>query len=57
MAGYPRRRSRRPETAGQVAYILDSSRSLENQLREDIKLAGLDILGIQPQVIVLTPYP
>ncbi len=44
----------RPETAGQVAYVLDSSRSLENQLREDIKLAGLDILGIQPQVIVLT---
>jgi sucrose synthase len=44
----------RPETAGQVAYVLDQARSLENQLWSDIKLAGLDILGIQPQVIVLT---
>lgn len=44
----------RPETAGQVAYVLEQARSLENQLREDIKLAGLNILGIQPQVIVLT---
>ena len=44
----------RPETAGQVAYVLDSSRNLEKQLWEDIKLAGLDILGIQPQIIILT---
>jgi len=44
----------RPETAGQVAYVLDQARSLDNQLREDIKLAGLDILGIKPHVIVLT---
>lgn len=44
----------RPETAGQVAYVLDQARSLENQLREDIKLAGLDFLGIQPKIIILT---
>jgi sucrose synthase len=44
----------RPETAGQVAYVLDQARSLENQLREDIQLAGLDLLGIQPQVVILT---
>jgi sucrose synthase len=44
----------RPETAGQVAYVLDQARSLENQLREDIKLAGLDILGIKPHIIILT---
>ncbi len=44
----------RPETAGQVAYVLDQARSLENQLQEDIKLAGLDILGIKPHIIILT---
>lgn len=44
----------RPETAGQVVYVLNQASSLEAQLWEDIKLAGLDILGIQPQVIILT---
>lgn len=44
----------RSQTAGQVVYVLDQARSLENKLWEDIKLAGLDFFGIQPQVIVLT---
>ena len=44
----------RPETTGQVAYVLDQARSLENKLREDIQLAGLDLLDIQPQVLILT---
>ncbi len=44
----------RSQTAGQVVYVLDQARSLENRLWEDIKLAGLDFLGIQPQIIVLT---
>jgi sucrose synthase len=44
----------RPETMGQVAYILEQARHLENKLREDIKLAGLELLGIQPQIIILT---
>ncbi len=44
----------RPETAGQVVYVLDQARSLENQLREEMHLAGLDLVGVQPQVIVLT---
>jgi len=45
----------RPETASQGKHILDSSRGLEEPtLREDIKPNSLDILGIQPQVIVLT---
>jgi len=44
----------RPETAGQVVYVLEQARSLENKLSEDIKLGGLDLLGIQPQVIILT---
>ena len=44
----------RPDTGGQVVYILDQVRSLEKQLQEDITLAGLDVLGIQPKVIVLT---
>lgn len=42
------------ETMGQVVYVLDSARNLENKLREDIKLAGLEFLGIKPQVVILT---
>ncbi len=44
----------RDETLGQVVYVLEQARSLENKLRAEIKLAGLDLLGIQPHVIVLT---
>jgi sucrose synthase len=44
----------RADTAGQVVYVLDQARSLELQLQEDIKLAGLDSIGVQPKVIVLT---
>lgn len=44
----------RPDTGGQVVYILDQVRSLEKQLQEDIQLAGLDVLNIHPKVIVLT---
>jgi sucrose synthase len=44
----------RPETRSQVAYVLEQARSLETQLREDIARSGLDLLGIQPQVIILT---
>lgn len=44
----------RPQTAGQVIYVLNQARSLENQLQEDLRLAGLDVLGIQPKVIILT---
>ncbi|MDJ0706665.1 MAG: sucrose synthase [Leptolyngbyaceae cyanobacterium MO_188.B28] len=44
----------RPETAGQVRYVLDQARNLENQMQQEIKLSGLDVLGIQPQVIILT---
>ncbi|AFY32653.1 sucrose synthase [Calothrix sp. PCC 7507] len=44
----------RDETLGQVIYVLEQARSLENQLREEIKLAGLDLLGIKPHVIILT---
>ena len=44
----------RPETLGQVAYVLDQARNLDRQLQQNIELAGLKMLGIQPQVIVLT---
>ncbi len=44
----------RPETRSQVTYVLEQARSLETQLREDIARSGLDLLGIQPQVIILT---
>jgi sucrose synthase len=44
----------RPETRSQVAYVLEQARSLEKQLLIDIQQSGLDVLGIQPQVIILT---
>ncbi|HEY9847044.1 MAG TPA: hypothetical protein V6D03_12730, partial [Candidatus Caenarcaniphilales bacterium] len=44
----------RPETMGQVVYVLEQARRLEKKLSEDITLGGLDILGIQPQVTILT---
>ena len=44
----------RPDTGGQVVYILDQVRSLEKQLQEDLSLAGLDVLGVEPKAIVLT---
>ncbi len=44
----------RPDTGGQVVYILDQVKSLEKQLQEDVHLAGLDVLDICPKVIVLT---
>lgn len=44
----------RYETAGQVVYVLNQARSLEKQLQEGIKLAGLDVLDVHPKVIVLT---
>lgn len=44
----------RPDTGGQVVYVLDQAKNLEKQLQEDIELAGLDFLGVQPKVIILT---
>ena len=44
----------RPDTGGQVVYVLDQTKSLEKQMQEDIALAGLDVLNIQPKVIILT---
>src|SRR4028118_1199464 len=44
----------RPDTGGQVVYVLDQAKSLEKQLLEDIHLAGLDSLGVKPKVIILT---
>lgn len=44
----------RPDTGGQVVYVLDQARSLEKQLQEDITLAGLDSIGVRPKVIILS---
>ncbi|MEO9123480.1 MAG: sucrose synthase, partial [Microcoleus sp.] len=44
----------RPDTGGQVVYVLDQAKNLEKQLQEDIHLAGLDILDAKPKVIILT---
>ncbi len=44
----------RPDTGGQVVYVLDQAKSLEKQLQEDTTLAGLDVLGVKPKVIILS---
>jgi len=44
----------RDKTLDQVIYVLEQARSLENKLRAEIRLAGLDCLGIRPHVIILT---
>jgi sucrose synthase len=44
----------RPDTGGQVVYVLDQARSLEQQLQDDMRLAGLEGLGAQPQVLILS---
>lgn len=41
----------RPDTGGQVVYILDQVRALEHEMRERIALSGLDI---EPDIVVLT---
>ncbi len=44
----------RPDTGGQVVYVLDQAVNLEKQLKEDIRLAGLDGLNVKPKVIILS---
>jgi len=44
----------RPDTGGQVVYVLDQAKSLEKQLQEDLQLAGLDTLEAQPKLIILS---
>ncbi|MBD2253063.1 sucrose synthase [Nostoc parmelioides] len=44
----------RPDTGGQVVYVLDQAKNLEKQLQEDAILAGLEVLNVQPKVIILT---
>ena len=44
----------RPDTGGQVVYVLDQAKNLEKQLQEDTTLAGLDGLNVQPKVIILS---
>jgi sucrose synthase len=44
----------RPDTGGQVVYVLDQAKSLEQQLQEDVILAGLEGLNVQPKVIILS---
>jgi sucrose synthase len=41
----------RPDTGGQVVYILDQVKALERHLAENLKLSGL---GFQPKIIVVT---
>jgi sucrose synthase len=41
----------RPDTGGQVVYILDQAKALEQFLTEDMKRAGLEI---EPKIIIVT---
>jgi sucrose synthase len=41
----------KPDTGGQVIYILDQVRALEKHLKREIRLTGLDV---EPKIIVLT---
>jgi len=41
----------KPDTGGQVIYILDQVRALEKYLKEEIRLAGLEV---DPKIVVLT---
>lgn len=44
----------RPDTGGQVVYVLDQAKNLEKQLQEDAELAGLNGLNVEPKVMILT---
>ncbi len=44
----------RPDTGGQVVYVLDQAKNLEAQLKEDVMLAGLSGLNVIPKVIILS---
>ncbi|MGF1498216.1 MAG: sucrose synthase [Elainellaceae cyanobacterium] len=44
----------RPDTGGQVVYVLDQARSIEQQLQEEIELAGLDVQAAHPKIIILS---
>jgi sucrose synthase len=43
----------KPDTGGQVIYILDQVRALEKRLKSDIALAGIEVV---PAIVVLTRY-
>ncbi|QIZ70157.1 sucrose synthase [Oxynema aestuarii] len=44
----------RPDTGGQVVYVLDQARSLEKRLQQEFHDQGLDVLGVHPKVIILS---
>ncbi|MEO1210984.1 MAG: sucrose synthase [Cyanobacteria bacterium J06638_20] len=44
----------RPDTGGQVVYVLDQARSLEKELQEEMELAGLDLQASPPKVLILS---
>ncbi len=41
----------KPDTGGQVTYVLDQARALEHQMREQFRASGIDA---SPKVIILT---
>ncbi|GAB6039970.1 sucrose synthase [Endothiovibrio diazotrophicus] len=43
-----------PDTGGQVVYILDQVRALEQEMAKRIEERGLAHLGIEPQIVVIT---
>ena len=43
----------KPDTGGQVIYILDQVKALEKHLKKEIELSGLD--GVVPHIVVFDP--
>lgn len=41
----------RPDTGGQVVYVLDQAKALEKYLKEDLKKSGMNI---QPKILIVT---
>lgn len=44
----------RPDSGGQIVYLLSQAKSLAAQMRDDARLAGLETVGAQTKVVVLT---
>src|SRR5579864_532900 len=44
----------RPDSGGQIVYLLSQAKTLASKMREDAMLAGLRSLNVDPKVIILT---
>ncbi len=44
----------RPDSGGQIVYVINQAKMLSARMHEDARLAGLDVVACDPKVIVLT---